>query len=36
MIRAMIKFAWPVLKPIAIFGGVMAFAGLTLGLLVAG
>jgi hypothetical protein len=36
MIRALINFAWPVLKPIAIFGGVCAAAGLTFGMLIAG
>ena len=36
MIRAMISFSWPVLKPVLITLGVTLAAGVGLGLIIAG
>jgi hypothetical protein len=36
MIRAMISFSWPVLKPILAVLGLVLFAGFVMGFLIAG
>ena len=36
MIRAMISFSWPVLKPVLITLGVVLLAGFVMGILIAG